>query len=237
MARFLLIHGSCHGAWCWRDVLPLLEAAGHEARAIDLPSHGNDCTPVTEVTLEGYARAILDAIGEPVILVGHSMAGYPISLAADMAPEKVEKLVYLCAYVPGPGMSLVEMRKAGPRQPLEGAIVRSPDGLSFTIHPDRVRDVFYHDCPDEAASFARAHLCPQPVAPQATPVTLTERWDRVERHYIRCSDDRTIPPEYQQTMSAGWPEGQVSTLPTSHSPFFSAPDMLVRKLIQIAEAQ
>ena len=39
MARFLLIHGSCHGAWCWRDLLPELAARGHEARAIDLPFH------------------------------------------------------------------------------------------------------------------------------------------------------------------------------------------------------
>ena len=29
MAEYLLIHGSCHGAWCWRDVIPALEALGH----------------------------------------------------------------------------------------------------------------------------------------------------------------------------------------------------------------
>jgi pimeloyl-ACP methyl ester carboxylesterase len=49
MAEFLLIHGSCHGAWCWRDVLPELERLGHSARAIDLPSHGVDQTPIKDV--------------------------------------------------------------------------------------------------------------------------------------------------------------------------------------------
>ena len=38
MARFLLIHGSCHGAWCWRDLLGELANLGHDAHAIDLPA-------------------------------------------------------------------------------------------------------------------------------------------------------------------------------------------------------
>ena len=38
MARFLLIHGASHGAWCWRDVIPRLAALGHEAQALDLPN-------------------------------------------------------------------------------------------------------------------------------------------------------------------------------------------------------
>lgn len=63
MAEFLLIHGSCHGAWCWRDVIPELEALGHTARAIDLPSHGDDRTPIADVTLDLYRDAILEAIG------------------------------------------------------------------------------------------------------------------------------------------------------------------------------
>ena len=52
MSDFLLIHGSCHGAWCWDDLIPELEALGHTARAIDLPSHGADKTPVAEVSLD-----------------------------------------------------------------------------------------------------------------------------------------------------------------------------------------
>ena len=67
MAEFLLIHGSCHGAWCWRDVLPELIELGNTARALDLPSHGDDRTPIAEVTLALYRDAILDAIDTPVV--------------------------------------------------------------------------------------------------------------------------------------------------------------------------
>ncbi len=236
MADFLLIHGSCHGAWCWRDVLPFLRAAGHRAEAIDLPSHGEDRTPVAKVTLDLYARAILDALPPGGVLVGHSMAGYPITAAAEVAPGKIGKLVYLCAYVPVSGLSLADMRRAGPRQPLLDAIVTAPDGVSFTIDPAKAREKFYHDCTEESVAFAVPRLCPQAIRPQATALELTGRSAGVERHYILCEDDRTIPPEYQATMSAGFAPGHVSRMPTSHSPFFAAPDLLARRLTEIAEA-
>ena len=80
MAIFLLIHGAWHGGWCWRKVVPLLEADGHRALAPDLPGHGKDETPLTEVTLASYSDRICEIAGAqpgPIILVGHSMGGQP----------------------------------------------------------------------------------------------------------------------------------------------------------------
>ncbi|WP_226946259.1 alpha/beta fold hydrolase [Roseobacter sp. TSBP12] len=107
---FLLVHGSAHGAWCWRDLVPALGARGATAHAMDLPSHGDDPTPYTEVTLDLYRDAILhkiSEIGAPVILVGHSAGGYAITAAAEAAPERIAQLIYVCAYVPEDGKSLV----------------------------------------------------------------------------------------------------------------------------------
>jgi pimeloyl-ACP methyl ester carboxylesterase len=173
MADFLLIHGSGHGAWAWRDVIPRLRDLGHEARAIDLPGHGDDRTPLEAIRLETYRDAILSALGDRTVLVGHSMGGYPITAAAEAAPARVAALVYLCAYVPVAGLSLADMRRAGPRQPLAPAIRRAEDGLSFTFDPAMARELFYHDCPDEAVAFATARLCRQPVLPQETPLDET----------------------------------------------------------------
>lgn len=223
MAEILLVHGSCHGAWCWHDVIPVLGEMGHSVRAIDLPGHGADTTPIADVTLERYAKAILDALDRPTVVVGHSMGGYPISLAADMAPDRFARLIYLCAYVPAPGQSLADMRRAAPRQPLMQAVQRAPDGLSFTIDPAQTEAVFYHDCPPGTVDYANARLCPQPVLPQETPLTLGANYARVPRHYIRCMDDRTIPPEYQVTMTADWPSARISELACGHSPFFANP--------------
>ncbi len=235
MAQFLLVHGSCHGAWCWRDVIPALAALGHDATAIDLPAHGADTTPLDQVTLDSYRDAILAASTPDTILVGHSMAGYPISAAAEHTPEAMARLVYVCAYAPVSGLSLADMRRAAPRQPLLPAIVMAEDRKSFTIDPDQVAGVFYHDCAPDVVAYAKAHLCPQAVLPQDTPITLGPRFASVAKSYIRCTQDRTIPPEYQITMTTGWPEQDVYAMATSHSPFFADPAGLAALLDDIAK--
>lgn len=233
----LLIHGSCHGAWCWRDVLPELAARGISARAIDLPGHGADTTPLADVTLDSYAAAIESAaldMGGRVVLVGHSMAGYAISAAAVRNPGVIEKLIYLCAYLPVSGHSLTEMRQMGPRQPLLPAIRKTPDEIAFTFDPAMAQDLFYHDCPLGTLDYALAHLTPQAILPQATKLDLGPAFKALEKHYIRCADDRAIPPEYQETMRDKLPENCKHDLPASHSPFFSMPDRLADMLVRIA---
>jgi pimeloyl-ACP methyl ester carboxylesterase len=237
MANFLLIHGSCHGAWCWRDMLPLLNRDGHTARAIDLPGAGRDRTPLAEVTLDLYADAIIHAMTGPTILVGHSAGGYPISAAAMRRPDLVRHIVYLCAYLPKTCKTMVDRRIEAPRQPLLEAVVKSDDGISYTIRPDMAREKFYQDCPVEAVAFAKAHLSAQPIKPQATPLTVTDTLRRLPKSFIRCLQDGAIPTEFQQTMTTEWPELTVHEMDCGHSPFFAQPGRLAEILIQTAEAQ
>ena len=232
----LLVHGACHGAWCWRDVLPELAARGIAARAIDLPGRGDDPTPHVDVTLDAQAEAIVSAARETggrVALVGHSMGGYPITAAAMRAPQAIDRLIYLCAYLPESGRSLVDMRRAGPSQPLLPALRRGADGASFTFADDWLERVFYHDCSPGTLEYARAHLVAEPTPPQTTPLELTPELDRIEAHYIICTDDRTIPPDYQRHMSRHLPRARVSELPSSHSPFFAMPEALAGRIAQI----
>jgi pimeloyl-ACP methyl ester carboxylesterase len=223
MADFLLIHGSCHGAWCWRDVIPALDALGHSARAIDLPGMGDDTTPLGDVTLAGCRDAVLAASTPESIVVGHSWGGFPISAAAEANPAGLRSLVYLCAYVPISGCSMGDMRKRAKRQLIMDAVRRAPDGDAYTIDPARVPNLFYHDCPPEAVADAASHLSPQPIAPQTTPLTLGVNFAATPKSYIRCQNDQTIPPEYQVEMTQGWPANTVYDMPTSHSSFFADP--------------
>ncbi len=227
------MHGSGHGAWCWRDVVPQLEAMGHTAVAIDLPSHGQDNTPANQITLDVYRDAVLAHSTPETILVGHSMGGFPIGAAANHAPDAMRGLVFLCAYAPQSGLSLAQMRRRAPRQPLMAAISKSEDGKTFSVDPVAARDLFYHDCPQEAADYAVARLCPQAILPQETPIDLTPAYADVPKAYIRCSDDRTIPPEFQITMTENWPAETVYTMACSHSPFFAKPAELAQLLDRI----
>ncbi|APZ52080.1 alpha/beta fold hydrolase [Salipiger abyssi] len=236
MARFLLVHGSSHGAWCWRDVLPALAARGHEATAIDLPGHGADDTPPEGITLGSYVQAILEALPEPAILVGHSMAGVPITQTAEEAPERVRRLVYLCAYRPGgTGDSVATLRRRQSEQPLLPAIRRDPGRASFHFAPDMSRDLFYHDCSDAAVEFAMANLCSQAIPPQAEGVRLAGRAETVPQSYIVCGEDHAIPPAYQREMAAALPPEDVYERPWSHSPFLSDPEGLAALLDRIAQ--
>lgn len=235
MSDFLLIHGSAHGAWCWDHLIPHLKKAGHTARAIDLPSHGQDKTPADHVTLALYAEAICEAMQGDTILVGHSMAGYPITLAADLAPDLIDKLVYLCAHIPEPGKSIADMRMLADTQPLATAMIPSADGKIVTIDPKQAHAKFYHDVEKGRSDWAIRQLCPQPILPQTTPYpTVMARAH--DRYFIRCMDDRAIPPSYQVARTADWPQDRIIAMQTSHSPFLSAPAALAAHLIQIAES-
>ncbi len=226
MADILLIHGAAHGAWCWRDVIPALTALGHDARVIDLPGHGDDATPYRDVTLDRYRDAVLAAMGPNTVLVGHSMGGYPITAAAVAAPDRVAGLIYVCAYVPWPDHSLAQMRMRAPRQPLLPAIRMTEDRLGWTADPAMVPDLFYHDCAPADVAYAMDRLCVQAVAPTSVPVAGLDRIAALPRGYVRCTDDRTIPPEFQVTMTEGWPAERVTDMACSHSPFFAAPEVL-----------
>src|SRR6516225_9667572 len=102
--RFILVHGGYHGAWCWSKVTPELEALGHEVVAIDLPGAGERVDE--KATISSWRQAVTNVIEEGDILVGHSMGGYVISMAADEVPEKIGRLIYLAAAAPIEGQSM-----------------------------------------------------------------------------------------------------------------------------------
>jgi len=237
MAQFLLIHGACHGAWCWRELLPLLNRKGHIADAIDLPAHGDDHTPIGDVTLGHYVDAIVAAIEAPVILVGHSLAGIAISAVAQRLPKKVSRLVYLAAWMPRDGQSAKDMRANAPCQNLLNAMVPAPDRLSTTFDPSMVRSLLYHDCSADLIEFANKNLCPEPTAPSNTPISLGTNYASVDRSYIRCMDDRAIPADYQIKTSQSLPKSDVYEMACAHSPFFAQPGKLADILFKIAEDQ
>ena len=72
MARFVLVHGAFHGAWCWEPLIAALAGRGHAVTTLDLPGAGDDATPLADVTLDAYAERICDRLAdepEPVVLL------------------------------------------------------------------------------------------------------------------------------------------------------------------------
>jgi pimeloyl-ACP methyl ester carboxylesterase len=219
-------------------VAAALEGMGHRALAIDLPGLGDDPAPPEKVTLDDYTARVeqaLESCTSPAVLAGHSMGGIVISAAAERRPELIHRLVYIAALVPADGQSLTDIEAGNPDPRVPQAMVRSPDGKLFTLVPGCARELFYHDCPPDVAAWAESRLRPQSMAPVVTRVRLSpERYGRVPRTYIECTEDGAVCIALQRRMQKTWPGTEVLSLPTSHSPFLSAPSELAAMMSQAA---
>ena len=234
MSTFLLVHGAWHGAWCWHKLVPRLEKAGHVVVAPDLPAMGRDHTPVNRVSLATWRKhvcRVVDELRGPVVLVGHSRGGIVISEVAEHRPERIQMLVYLCAFLPRNGESLFDLAGKDESSLVPGNMMMSEDKSSSTVRAEVLRDAFYGECSDDDVALARLCVQPEPTLPLATPVKLSaENFDRVPRVYIECLRDRAIPPALQRQMHSASPCQRVLALDTDHSPFFSKPDELAALL-------
>ena len=244
MTTFVLVHGASHGSWCWDKVVPLLNAQGHEAIAVDLPgnTYGEFDVPHSEITLETYAQhvcEVLDEIDEPVVLVGHSLGGLTITQTAEYRPGKISSLVYLTAVLIGPGEARVPLESRDPesiRKALhrEGISAVSDDLNTVTYDEESVRNLFYNDCSDDDVAWAQSMLAPQPASPLIDLMQTTEEnFGRVPRVYIECLKDQAFSPEFQKQMYTKMPCQRVMTLDTGHSSFLSAPEALVAHLVSV----
>jgi pimeloyl-ACP methyl ester carboxylesterase len=236
-STFVLVHAAWLGAWSWDALLPHL--AGHKVVAVDLPGHGKDKTPISDVTMEGYVRAVTDALDAngPAVLVGHSVGGLVISQAAEARPDRVTALAYVAGFLLPNGASFVAATEGVQGSMVLDNLVFAQDGQSVTVRPEAMHQAFAHDVPLEAFQAVAPLVVPEPTAPLATPLALTEaNWGRVPRYYVECLQDRAIPPAVQEAMYTALPVRQVFSMQTSHSPNFAAPEELARHLQTVAAA-
>jgi pimeloyl-ACP methyl ester carboxylesterase len=238
----VLVHGAFGRAAVWDRVVPGLRAAGHEVEAIDLPGQGDDPTPVAEVTLDRYAERVGEALsdGPPAVLVGHSMGGMVVTQAAARYPDRIEKLVYVAAFVPWDGMSLIDMTQlpeaAG--DAVQANLVVEGDPPVATIPDEAARTALFHCCDDEQAAWAIPLRGPQPVAPFTQPVQLggahSEAFSKLPRAYVTCLQDYAIRPALQRRMLEAAGCDPVIEIDTDHCPWASRPEELVAALNRLA---
>ncbi|HBC06636.1 MAG TPA: alpha/beta hydrolase [Rhodospirillaceae bacterium] len=229
-ARFVLVHGAYHGGWCWDRLTPLLLARRAEVIAPDLPGHGSDRTPSADLTLTLYADHIAEAVrqaGGPVTLVGHSMAGAVIAEVAERVPDRLTRLVYLTAYMPGPGESIIDWARRDGETRARADKVTFEDTPCLAVDRQTTWDAFYQDAPEEDLDWVFPQLRPEPVAIFRQALSLTpEKFGRVPRDYISCRQDFAITADLQDSMLDALPARRTWDLDCGHSPFVVCPDAL-----------
>jgi pimeloyl-ACP methyl ester carboxylesterase len=237
MSTYLLVHDAWQSAWCWHNVVSRLRQQGHTVLAPDLPSHGENLTPLSCVTLEAYVRCLSDLLDarppeEQIILVGHGFAGMVIAQVAEERAERIGCLVYLSALLPRDGDTALHLTERDPYARWAESV--RVDDLGVELLPDQAAALLFQDCEPWKQEEALAHLTAQALLPLATPVHLSKRAARVPRFYLTCRYDRLLTPLLQQQVYTAMPCERVIWLMAGHSPMLSAPDRLAARLLGIA---
>jgi len=238
-SEYVLVHGACHGAWCWDEVAERLRAKGHRVVTLDLPGHGRRAAEAQRAGVLAYGRAVADAMAlEGVsrgVLVGHSMGGLVIPKAAELAASRVAHLVFLAAVVVPDGGSLARtlMTAAGRAMVMGNAAARGDRTFLYPAEIAWAR--WMGDMPrsDPRVSRAISLLTPQALRPFVEPVNLRTFYGmRVPRTYIRCLEDKAVVPAKAAECAARLGVTPVD-MDCAHNAMLSRPDELVRILESI----
>jgi len=230
----ILVHGAWSDATSWNAVLPLLKAGGHEVIAVNLLGHGDDATSFAGITFQTYVDQIKAAIADRnnVVLVGHSFAGMVISQVAEEIPAQIKKLVYLAAGLPHDGDSLLSLAKKDPLSHIGQHLTIDEAHGAAIIAKEGIVDVFAADAPQGVQDYLIDHIKPEPLAPLATPVRLSDKnFGSIPKAYIHTLEDNAISYAAQQYMVNAGKVDSVHTLVSSHTPFISVPGELAAIII------
>jgi pimeloyl-ACP methyl ester carboxylesterase len=220
----VLVHGGFVDGSGWRGVYGELKKDGYEVSVVQNPT----------LSLEGDVDAtkrIIDAQGEPVILVGHSYGGAVITEAGN--DPNVAALVYIAAFAPDKGESVNTLIEGFPKDGPQPPILPPQDGF-LSLDRDKFHDSFAGDVDAELAAFMADSQVPWGV--DALGGTISEAaWASKPSWYLVTTEDRMIPPQAQREMS-GRAGATVEEAAASHSVYVSQP-AAVAELVKSAASE
>jgi pimeloyl-ACP methyl ester carboxylesterase len=232
----------------------------YTARPLDPGQFATEPSPLAHLTLRDYRDQVTGSVRRlaerlprhRIILLGHSMAGLILNQVGEAVPDLIGRLVYLSAWMTADGTSFTDYMDAPefstgsiPSVLLADPAVTGALRMDFrSADPEyraRVKATFAADVDEHDWDAITNLLTPDtPVGPFAERVTVTrDRWGRIPRTYITCTDDRAVPPEAQRRFIEEADEytpgnlTDVRALPTSHSPFVSQPEKLAEILLEL----
>ncbi|MFI6790048.1 alpha/beta fold hydrolase [Nonomuraea sp. NPDC050383] len=221
MTTFVLVPGAWHGPSAWDRVVPLLERAGARTVTPDLAA-----TP--ETGLRDHVETVvaaLDAVGEPVVLAGHSYAGLVVRQAADRRPERVGHVALIDGWAGPDGAGMFTLAP----EVFVSRIRAAADGNGLVPAP--APGAFGIDDPDDA-EWLRPRLRPHPLRTFTDTTTLTGAVDRIPGTALYCRP-RTMPFD-ELAEKVGY-----RTVPVDgpHNVMLALPEAVARFLLDISEVQ
>lgn len=193
----VLVHGAFADSTSWSSEIAFLQAKGYPVIAVANPLRGVAAD-------SAYLLSVLQTINGPIVLVGHSYAGFLISDAAAADPN-VKALVYVAAYIPKSGESPADLTYMFPGSELQGGnLVTRPipgGGTDIYINPANFASVYAGGL--SPAQVATASVVQRPITAAALgepatvdPPAATPKWE------IVALGDNAIPTTAQSFMAA-----------------------------------
>ena len=176
----------------------------------------------------------------PAVLVGHSMGGMVVTQAAARVPEQITALIYLTAFIPNDGESLLDLTRSpeAAGDMIQANLVVAGEPPVATLPDDAAREAIYHCCTEEQAAWAVARRGPQPAAPMGQPFRLepdkAAAFETLPRRYVVTLQDRCLRLPMQRLLLERAGCDPVIELDTDHAPQLSRTDELVAALDALA---
>lgn len=234
----VLVHGAWETAAIWGQVEAGLKKDGYPVYTVSLPGRTGNPLPMNKVTMAGYQHAIAAVIAKqhkPVILVGHSFAGFPISVEGETEPSKIKTLVYVAAYLPLDGQSLLGLANTDAGSKAGPALKIDKDHGIASVNEDARAGLFGNDAPPEVAAMISKGIVDEPLGPLVEPVHLTAaRFGTIDKVYVHTARDQVVSPGLQATMVASTPVRLEETIDSGHTPFITHPAELVAAIEKAA---
>src|SRR5512145_1113676 len=229
MASFVLVHGAYQGGWIWKPVATRLRAAGHLVFAPTLDGCGERHHAVRPgISVGTHAREVADLLFyedlTDVVLVGTSSGGMVIVKAAELARDRIGRLVFVDALALLPGERVDNIVKR----------TTPNETTDITTGPTRAdaESRLFRDLDDATRLWALARVTPHPVAALEAPMEPTTFWEQTwPATVIRCRRAAN-PPEHHQRRTAERLEATWHEMDTGHYPMLSEPEALTRLLLK-----
>lgn len=246
-STIVLVHGSWQWGGCFQKVANLLGEAGYPVITPDLTSHGYSAVPYDGFgTMAEYVapvEEILRRAKEPIVLLGHSMGGATVNYLAERYPEKIARLFYLSAFMTPKGKSardyiLLNANYPACRELFElRSLVNGGRGEKLDLdRRDLVKAALYGDCSEHDIDIASRNVLEttSTVPDHYVSEISTERFGRIPRVYVECTEDKAIPIETQRLMMSDVPGAIVRSLRSHHCPNLSQPENVARIILEHA---
>jgi pimeloyl-ACP methyl ester carboxylesterase len=234
LTDFVLVHGGWHGGWCWREVARRLRALGHDVFTPTMTGLGERVHLLSAgVNLDTHVTDVANVIDfedlDSVVLVGHSYGGMVITGVADRLASRIGALVYLDAFLPEDGTSLIDLTTQEFRDFLTSGAADHGGLLSPAI-PAQGFSVNEAD-----RDWVDAKCTPHPFASFLQRPSLTGAWKTVpSKTYVYCDGWSPNPFAALRDRLAADPAWTLSTAPCGHDIMIDMPEELAAILLSAA---